>query len=844
MEDGEIEQPVKPVVRFAAPVFAQGGEKKGIVILNYLGRHIIDSLAQTQSHFISETGIVKMQHSGEVALLNGDGYWLYGPDPENLWGFMYDDLQDRTFGNSYPEEWERISSSEESCIDNENGLFTFGTVYPALGRHSSNLESMMRSVGESKSSSSLPPAAHWKVVTRVPGEALQKIELNLLRRMVSMYGILMVLMVIVSWLVARAIVARRLADRAAGESELKFRQLFDGTVDAIFIVEPSTHRFLEVNRAAVERLGYSREELLQMTFDDIDSTDSATDVGDVMRQLQETGQAVFEQAHRRKDGTDIPVEISTQMVSFAEREVFQSVARDITERKKAETALQASEEKFRQIFAHSPAAIILLDGQGTVQDLNGRVFDWLGYRPEEVIGKNFLTLPFIPDESKVRAKDELAERMRGVPATPYELDFISQTGERRIGLLYPVLLTDESGTVTGDLVMITDITERKSAEKIQDVLIRDLTERAKQFRLLHEVGKIGTKISCSLDEMLQEVVDLVPPAWHYPEITCGRITCGEKTIATPNFAVTDWKQSAVIAISGRETGLIEVCYLEAKPDLHEGPFAREERDLIDTLARLLGNIIARKENEETVLAARDAAEATSQSKSDFLASMSHELRTPLNAIIGFSEVLHEQYFGELNEKQTEYVNDVLVSARHLLNLINDILDLSKVEAGKMELEPGPVGLKSLLDSSLIMIKEKAHKHGIKLESAVPEEIAGHIFTADERKLKQVMFNLLSNAAKFTPDGGTIKVEAELSAEAVTVSVTDSGIGLSPEDQDRVFDTFYQAKGGLKSKTPGTGLGLPLSRKFIELHGGRLWAESEGEGKGSRFSFTLPIEKAD
>ncbi len=243
-----------------------------------------------------------------------------------------------------------------------------------------------------------------------------------------------------------------------------------------------------------------------------------------------------------------------------------------------------------------------------------------------------------------------------------------------------------------------------------------------------------------------------------------------------------------------------------------------------------------KELEETV----QAAEVANRAKSDFLAGMSHELRTPLNAVIGFSQVLQEQYFGKLNEKQVEYVTDILESGQHLLSLINDILDLAKIEAGKMELELSKVIIKDLLGSSLIMIKEKALAHGISLDIDTTGDLEGLEIMADERRLKQVMFNLLSNAAKFTPDGGAIRVESWKEGKELIISVSDTGIGIASEEQEKIFEEFYQATGGIRDKTPGTGLGLPLTRSIVEMHGGRIWVESEGRGKGSRFTFTLPI----
>lgn len=249
-----------------------------------------------------------------------------------------------------------------------------------------------------------------------------------------------------------------------------------------------------------------------------------------------------------------------------------------------------------------------------------------------------------------------------------------------------------------------------------------------------------------------------------------------------------------------------------------------------------------KESTAELEVAMRNAQVANQAKSDFLASMSHELRTPLTSILGLSEVLQEEYFGKLNSKQKQYLNDIQESGQHLLLLINDILDIAKVEAGKMELELGPVVVKELLENSLIMIKEKAGKHNIKLDIDLAPEIKGLKIQADERKLKQIIFNLLSNAVKFTPDGGRIQLGASCEDGKLAVAVTDTGIGISLEKQERVFQEFYQVEAGLKDKTPGTGLGLPLSRKMVEMHGGEIWCESEGEGKGSRFVFTIPIER--
>jgi len=232
-------------------------------------------------------------------------------------------------------------------------------------------------------------------------------------------------------------------------------------------------------------------------------------------------------------------------------------------------------------------------------------------------------------------------------------------------------------------------------------------------------------------------------------------------------------------------------------------------------------------------------ETANRHKSEFLANMSHELRTPLNAIIGFSEVLLERLFGELNAKQDDYLKDIHSSGRHLLQLINDILDLSKIEAGRMELEPSTFDLPIAIANAMTLIRERAQKHGIALSQDVGAGLGEVV--ADERKVKQILLNLLSNAVKFTPDGGRIEVKAHGDGNNVTVAVHDTGIGIAAEDRDAVFEEFRQVGRNYTNKQEGTGLGLALTRKFVELHGGRIWLESE-PGKGSTFTFILPARR--
>ena len=229
---------------------------------------------------------------------------------------------------------------------------------------------------------------------------------------------------------------------------------------------------------------------------------------------------------------------------------------------------------------------------------------------------------------------------------------------------------------------------------------------------------------------------------------------------------------------------------------------------------------------------------TARVKSEFLANMSHELRTPLNSINGFSEVLYDETFGPLNEKQKKYVNNVLTSGKHLLLLINQILDMAKVEAGKMKLALSSLPMKSLLNEISLLVADMVSKKKIEMLLEIAEDLPD--IEADELKVKEIIYNLLSNAVKFTPEGGKIGMRAKKADSEIEIVVWDTGVGIAPENMEKIFEGFFRVDTPYSRVTEGTGLGLPLSKKLVELHGGKLSVESEGLNKGTSVRFTLPI----
>src|SRR5262245_29796984 len=423
----------------------------------------------------------------------------------------------------------------------------------------------------------------------------------------------------------------------------------------------------------------------------------------------------------------------------------------------------------------------------------------------------------------VRLFKELQERTQALAQSVEELQVLGEVGRA------------VSSTLDLDTVLTTIIRRANQLSRTDFGVIYEYDEPTERFRL---------RATENVDDELAELLRNSPIA--RGEGALGRAAQTHEPIQIPDILADSAYQSSVreaLVRSGhrallavpllREDSIIGGLVVNRKAP---GEFPAETIELLKTFATqsvlAIQNARLFREIEEKGA----ELEVANRHKSEFLANMSHELRTPLNAVIGFSEVLIDRLFGELNDKQDEYLQDILSSGRHLLSLINDILDLSKIEAGRMELELGVFDMPVALDNALTLVRERASRHGIALGVSVDPRVGE--FVADERKVKQILVNLLSNAVKFTPEGGRVDVSLTRANGSVEIAVTDTGIGIAPEDQEAIFEEFRQVGSDYTRKREGTGLGLPLAKRFVQLHGGRMWVKSE-VGRGSTFTFSLP-----
>jgi PAS domain S-box-containing protein len=584
---------------------------------------------------------------------------------------------------------------------------------------------------------------------------------------------------------------------------------------------------------------------------------------------------IYELTYIRKDRSRFPAVVSVTALRDAQEAIigYLLIGTDNTARKQAEEALLKAGALQNAIFNSANFSSIATDAKGVIQIFNVGAERMLGYAAAEVIDR--ITPAHISDPQELIARGEALSAELGTPITPgfealvfkasrgiediYELTYIRKDGSRFPAVVSVTALRDPQGAIIGYLLIGTDNTARQQVEEERTKLDQRLRDQHFYTRSLIEsnidalmttdprgiitdVNKQTEALTgCTRDELIG-----APFKNYFTD--ADRAEAGIKRVLNEG-KVTNYELTA----RARDGALTVVSY-------NATTFHDRDRSLQGVFAAAR-DMTELKRYEKALQQQNAELEDASRMKSEFLANMSHELRTPLNAIIGFSEVLRDGLLGAMTDRQRGFISDIFGSGNHLLALINDILDLSKVEAGKMTLDLEVVPIETLLANSLSIIREKAAARHIRLRIEPAEEMGP--FEADARKVKQILYNLLSNAVKFTGEGGQVTLHAgrvprnevgQLSGdwkgrslplpqntfpEFLAISVTDSGIGMSPESLAQLFKPFSQIDGGLARKYEGTGLGLALVKLLAELHGGTLAVESAG-GEGSRFTVWLPL----
>ncbi|MCD4703155.1 MAG: PAS domain S-box protein, partial [Methanosarcinaceae archaeon] len=519
-----------------------------------------------------------------------------------------------------------------------------------------------------------------------------------------------------------------------------------------------------------------------------------------------------------------------------EQDVFREIVGDIgfalqnieldKKHKRAENALQESESKFKNLSDLTFEGI-LIHNKGFSQDLNLSLANMFGYKQEELIGQNLIQM-LVP--KKYHAL--IAENIHKNHALPYQVEGIKKDGTK-----FPLeieardIIKDKNAGLR--VTAFRDITERKHSEK----QLRDRENRLRSIfraapvgigvvseRVIIQVNEQVCKISgYSKDELLGQGTRMLYPSDHEYEFV-GKEKYAQIQQNGTGTVETKWKR--------KDGEIIDVL-------LSSSPIDQDDHSQGVTFTVL--DITHRKQVEEAMIRAKLVAEEANRNKSEFLANMSHELRTPMNSILGFSDLLLNGTYGDMAKKQKEPLKHVHEKGKHLMSLINAILDISKIEAGTMEVYYERFNVQHVLNDVQIMMVQMATKKHITVDMDVDPQLTG--ITADLTKFREILYNLVENAIKFTPENGLVKINAIREDDRARISVTDTGIGIAEEHQDRIFEPFMQANSSTTRRYGGTGLGLNLVKEYVRMHGGGVWLESE-VGKGSTFTFTIPIEPAD
>jgi PAS domain S-box-containing protein len=524
------------------------------------------------------------------------------------------------------------------------------------------------------------------------------------------------------------------------------------------------------------------------------------------------------------DGTERTIHTQGEVI-FDEKNIpirMRGTVQDITEHKQMDEALRESEQKYRNIIETTNEGIVVIDAELRITYVNNRLMEKGGYSQEEVIGR--LWWDFTDEEGKAISRLHMDKRRQGIDEV-YELRLIRKDGSSFWVLVSSKSLFDKYGKFAGSLSMLTDVTERKEAEE--------------------KIKSLANIVESSNDAIITKSLDGTITSWnkgaeqvygYSAEEVLGRPI----SIIEPDNLKGEIKQLADEVKQGKNVKHYETSRLKKDGTIINVSVTLSP--VFDQYGKLvaiscIGGDIIEKKIAEKLIEEKKMAEVANRTKNDFLAKISHELRTPLNSIIGFSDMLHEQAYGEMNEKQLRVTGYISKSGKHLLKLINNILDISKVEAGKMELNYKNFELAAKLNLIRNLLSPIADRKSIKIEIYMDSKLTS--ICADEDKFAQIMYNLVDNAIKFSYENSLVKIGARKKGDLVEITVEDTGIGIKVENEYKLFKPFSQIDSFSSRKSQGTGLGLSLVKQIVHLHGGYVWFRSN-PSKGSTFAFAIPI----